>query len=65
MLKTSHLSIDLETLSLSLDAKIIQIGAYFYHPNKNSSSFSVIVNYSSQGERFEDRDTLEWWGYSS
>ena len=61
MLNTSHLSIDLETLSLSLDAKIIQIGAYFYHPNKSNSSFSVIVNYSSQDERFEDSDTLEWW----
>lgn len=57
----SHLSIDLETLSLTLDAKIIQIGAYFYHPYKENSKFSIVVNYSSQDERIEDTDTLEWW----
>lgn len=61
ILNESHISIDIETLSLRLDAKIIQIGAYIIHSDGTSNSFSIPVNTSDQSSRFEDEETLSWW----
>lgn len=65
LLQNTHLFIDLETLSIKQNARVISIGAVYYNPKSVEPKLSFYVNISfndpDQSQRDIDPDTVKWW----
>lgn len=63
-----HAMIDLETVGLTPDARIISIGAVIFDPRYGRISkdyFYMELDHRKQTERTKDRGTMEWWANQS
>jgi hypothetical protein len=63
----NHITIDLETLATTVDAKILSIGACVFHSTTGNTGrlFSRNVVLESQGGRATSLTTQNWWSVQS
>jgi len=60
-----HCMIDLETVGLTPDARIVSIGAVIFDPRygriDKKNTFYIELDHKAQTNRAMDKGTMEWW----